>query len=135
MSDAAKPKANRPVSPHLSVYRFPISAVLSILHRATGVALGAGTLLLTAWLVSAAMGPDAYRCVQGFIVSIFGQIVLLGFTVALSLHLLNGIRHLFWDAGYGFEVPTATRTGWLVVIGTAAITIIVWGAALLVKGG
>jgi len=135
MSDAAKPKANRPVSPHLSVYKPQISSVLSILHRVTGVALGVGTLMLTAWLVSAAMGPDAYQAVQGFIGSILGRLLLLGFTAALCYHLLNGIRHLFWDAGLGYELDTMTRTGWMVVIGAAILTALIWVLGYGLIGG
>ncbi len=134
MSDAAKPKANRPVSPHLSVYKPQISSTLSILHRVTGVGLGLGTVLLTAWLVSAAMGPDAYQCVQGFIGSIVGRLVLFGFTAALCYHLLNGIRHLFWDIGKGYELDTMTRTGWLVVFGAAGLTVLIWVAAYAMMG-
>lgn len=119
----------RPLSPHLQIYRWPITMVLSILHRITGVGLGLGTLLLTWWLVAAAVGPDDYAFAQAVLGSWFGRLVLFGFTWALFLHLCNGIRHLFWDAGYGYQVAVANRTGWLVVIASAALTLLVWIAA------
>lgn len=97
---------NRPLSPHLQVYKPQITSVLSILHRTTGVGLGIGTLLLAWWLIAAAAGPDAFETAQAFIGSVIGRILLFGFTIALFYHLANGIRHLVWDAGYGFELST-----------------------------
>src|ERR687892_1500300 len=102
---------NRPLSPHLQVYRPQLTSVLSISHRVTGVALAVGTLLLVYWLVSAAAGPDSYATAQSVIGSWLGIVLLFGWTYALFYHLCNGIRHLFWDAGYGFELPTVYRTG------------------------
>ena len=93
----------RPLSPHLQVYRPQITSVLSIFHRITGVALATGTLLMTAWLVSAATSPDLFYSVQAFIFSWLGTLLLFGWTVALFFHFFNGIRHLVWDAGYGFD--------------------------------
>jgi succinate dehydrogenase / fumarate reductase cytochrome b subunit len=124
----------RPLSPHLQVYRPQISSVLSITHRLTGIALGVGTLLLAWWLVAAASGPDAFATVQGFIASILGRLILFGFTWALFYHLCNGIRHLYWDAGYGFEIPVMERTGWAVVIGSVAMTLVAWAAGYAVMG-
>ena len=89
---------NRPLSPHLQVYRWQITMALSILHRMTGVGLGLGLLLLTWWVVAAATGPDYFDFVQGIMASWLGRLILLGFTWALFFHLCNGIRHLFWDA-------------------------------------
>jgi len=123
--------SNRPLSPHLQVYRLPMLAILSILHRVTGVALAVGTLLLTWWLVAAATGPDAFATAQGFIGSIIGRLMLFGWTLALFYHLCNGIRHLFWDAGQGFEIPSAQRSGLIVVIVAAVLTVVSWIAGYM----
>lgn len=117
---------NRPLSPHLQVYQPQLTSVMSIMHRLTGIALGVGTLLLVYWLVSAAAGPEAFANAQAFIGSLLGYLLLLGWSVSLFYHLANGIRHLFWDAGYGFELESAYRSGWAVVIATAALTILAW---------
>ena len=98
----------RPLSPHLQVYRWQWTFVLSILHRITGVALGVGTVLLAWWLLAAATGPEAFAAARAFIGSIAGRFILLGFTFALFYHLANGIRHLFWDFGLGLDARTAT---------------------------
>lgn len=116
----------RPLSPHLQIYRWPVTMATSILHRATGCALAAGTLLLTWWLVAAAAGPDYYAMVQSILGSILGRLVLLGFTWALFYHLLNGIRHLFWDAGHGYSLPVANKSGWAVIIGSVVLTVLAW---------
>lgn len=116
----------RPLSPHLQIYRWPVTMATSILHRATGCALAAGTLLLTWWLVAAAAGPDYYALVQACLGSILGRLVLLGFSWALFYHLLNGIRHLFWDAGHGYSIPVANKSGWAVIIGSVVLTVLVW---------
>jgi succinate dehydrogenase / fumarate reductase, cytochrome b subunit len=123
-------KRARPLSPHLQVYKPQITSVLSIIHRATGIALAVGTVLLTAWVVLVAVGPEAYEGFAGFLGSWFGKLLLLGWSVALFYHLLNGIRHLFWDAGYGFELPTVQTTGYVVLIGTAVLTVLAWGVGL-----
>jgi succinate dehydrogenase / fumarate reductase cytochrome b subunit len=95
-------KIERPLSPHLQIYKPQITMVTSITHRATGIALGVGTLLLAWWLIAVAAGPEAYATVTAFTTSWFGQIILFGFTWSLFYHLCNGIRHLFWDMGQGF---------------------------------
>ncbi len=118
--------AERPLSPHLQIYRWTIPMALSILHRITGAALGAGTVLLAWWLISLARGPDAYAQAETCLRSLPGQIVLFGFGWALIYHLLNGIRHLFWDVGLGFAIPTAKASGWLVLILSAVLTLVVW---------
>ncbi len=120
---------NRPLSPHLQVYRLPLIAKLSILHRGTGVALGGGLVLLLWWLVALASGPEYYDFVMGIAGSIIGRLVLLGFTWALFYHLCNGLRHLYWDAGWGFEVSAAFRSGYMVVIGATVLTVLAWIAA------
>ena len=106
---------------------------LSILHRFTGVALAVGTLLLIYWLWAAASGPASYAYANAFIGSWFGRLLLLGWTVALFYHLFNGIRHLVWDAGKGFELRTAWLSGMFVLAATAAATILAWVAAYMVK--
>lgn len=120
------PQAERPLSPHLQVYRPQLTSVLSILHRLTGVALAVGTLVLVWWLAAAARGPEAFDIAQTFIGMIIGRLLLFGWTFALFYHLFNGIRHLFWDAGYGYELATAYRSGWAVVIASVVLTILVW---------
>jgi succinate dehydrogenase / fumarate reductase cytochrome b subunit len=125
-------QAKRPVSPHLQVYRWSVTMASSILHRATGVALGAGTLLLTWWLLAAATSDEAFALVQLCMGSVLGQLVMLGFVWALTYHLFNGVRHLVWDMGYGFEMKTARISGWLALIGSAVVTA---GIAVLSMGG
>jgi succinate dehydrogenase / fumarate reductase cytochrome b subunit len=100
----------------MTIYRWPVTMATSITHRMTGIALSMGTLLLAWWLIAAASGPEAYATFTHLAASWIGQIVLFGFTWSLAFHLLNGIRHLAWDMGYGFAVPTANRTGWLVIV-------------------
>jgi succinate dehydrogenase / fumarate reductase cytochrome b subunit len=116
---------NRPLSPYL-IYRPQISSVLSFLHRITGVALAVGSLLLVYWIIAAAVGPEAFATAQALIGSIIGRILLLGWTFALFFHLANGIRHLFWDMGWGFEIRTMTVTGWIVVVASLLLTVIAW---------
>jgi succinate dehydrogenase / fumarate reductase cytochrome b subunit len=108
----------RPTSPHLSAYRWTVTLAASFTHRATGMLLGAGFLLLGWWLVTLAMGPGQYAMFARFAAHPAGQIVLYGFVWSLAFHLLNGIRHLFWDVGYGFRPPTAKLTGALVYLGS-----------------
>jgi succinate dehydrogenase / fumarate reductase cytochrome b subunit len=126
-SSPAAPRKPRPLSPHLQIYKPQITSVLSISHRITGVALSAGTLVLVAWIAAAAFGDAAtYARIAGIIGSWFGQILLFGWTVALYYHLLNGIRHLFWDAGHGFALPTMEKSGYAVLAGTAILTVLTW---------
>ena len=122
---------NRPLSPHIGVYRWRITTTLSILHRATGVALSLSALLLAGWLLAAASGADAYQAVTGFIGSPLGLAILLGGSYAFFFHLANGIRHLFWDAGYGFELENVYRSGYAVLAATALLTVIAWIAGLI----
>ena len=116
----------RPLSPHLQVYRLQLTSTLSILHRATGIALSAGVLYLTAWVVCASGSYEVYAKFQAFNSSIVGRIVLGGWLFCLFFHLFNGIRHLFWDVGYGFEIKDAYRSGWLVVAASLVATAISW---------
>lgn len=124
----------RPLSPHLQVYRWQITSVLSILHRLTGVALAFGMALLIAWLTAAAAGPQTFAMVQGLIASPLGLLVVAGFSFALFFHLCNGIRHLFWDMGMGFELTTATASGWAVIAAAVLLTALVWGIGLAALG-
>lgn len=113
---------NRPLSPHLGVYRWQITMTMSILHRVTGVALALGSLALVYWLVAVGIGPEAYATAQAFFASWFGQLLLWGWTFSLFYHLCNGIRHLAWDAGWGFEIKTLYVTGYTVWVAAAALT-------------
>lgn len=117
---------SRPLSPHLQIYRWPLSMMLSIGHRATGIALSVGAVLLTWWLVAAASSEGAFAAVQWFLGSWLGIICLLGWSASLVFHLFSGLRHLAWDAGYGFESPLYNRTGWTVVIATVVVGLLVW---------
>lgn len=116
----------RPLSPHLQVYRWQITMTLSILHRATGLALAFGTLLLARWLLALASGPEAYAPVQAWNASFLGRLFLFGWTWSLFYHLCNGIRHLAWDSGFGFEIPNFYRSGWTVVVASVVLTLIAW---------
>lgn len=122
----------RPLSPHLQVYRWPVSMALSILHRTTGVALGVGTLMLTWWLVAAASSGDSFDRAQWFMGSPVGLLLLFGWSAALIFHFFSGIRHLVWDAGVGFDAPAYNTTGWSVLIATAVCTVLVWVVGLAV---
>lgn len=126
--------AKRPLSPHLQVYRWQWTMALSILHRATGCALAAGTLLLVYWLAAAAIGPGAFELAQAIIGSILGQLCLFGWTFSLYYHLCNGIRHLAWDAGLGFELDTAFRSGLAVIGASGALTLLSWIVGLSMGG-
>ena len=125
MSVANRP-VHRPLSPHLQVYRPQLTSMLSILHRATGIALSVGVLYLAIWVICAASGAGTYEAFRGFNSSIVGRFVLGGWLFCVFYHLFNGIRHLFWDAGYGFEIKDAYRRGWLVLIATAVATALSW---------
>ena len=124
----------RPLSPHLQVYRWQLTSVMSILHRVSGVALTAGALLLVWWLVAAAAGPGPYAQVQWFLGSPLGLLLLFVWTAALFYHLCNGLRHLWWDAGHGFELPSVYASGWIVAAATGVLTVISWIAGLVLWG-
>lgn len=122
--------ADRPLSPHLQVYRWQLTSVLSILHRAAGVVLSAGSILLVWWLVAAASGPEAYEGVQDFLGSWLGLLLLFGWTVSLFYHLCNGIRHLVWDTGHALDLHSTYRGGWAVLAATGALTLAAWVAGI-----
>lgn len=116
----------RPLSPHLSIYRWPITMTLSILHRGTGLALAVGFLVLAAWLVSAAAGSVEYGEFMALVSTPIGRLLLIGWTFAFFYHLANGIRHLAWDTGRGFEKSQATASAWFVLVTAIAATIVFW---------
>jgi succinate dehydrogenase / fumarate reductase cytochrome b subunit len=125
----------RPLSPHLTIYRWPVTMATSITHRVTGVGLSMGTLFLAWWLIAAASGPEAYQTFTHIAASPLGELVLFGFVWALAFHLLNGIRHLAWDMGYGFDVPTALAVSWLVIVLSVLLAVAAFAAAYLGHGG
>ena len=133
-SESSSPTRGRPLSPHLQVYRLPLVAVLSISHRATGVANTVGLILLTVWLMAMATGPEAYDAVMGFMGSWLGRLMLFGWTLSIFYHLSNGIRHLFWDVGYGFELQNAYKSGYAVIGSAIVLTLVTWVAAYTVMG-
>lgn len=117
---------DRPLSPHLQVYRWEVSMTLSILHRVSGMFLALGTVVLVWWLMAVAAGDAAYERFVACIDTPIGYLLMFGWSAALMLHLLNGIRHLAWDAGWGFELARAKATGWVVVIGAVVLTALIW---------
>jgi succinate dehydrogenase / fumarate reductase cytochrome b subunit len=125
----------RPISPHLQVYRWPIPMMMSILHRITGVGLYFGTLLLVWWLLAAGSGPNAYGKIGAFINSAFGRLILFGYTWALIHHMLGGIRHLIWDTGYGYGQHEREALSLATIVGSAVLTIALWIVGYLVIGG
>ena len=131
MSDAAKAPRERPMSPHLQVWRWHITMATSILHRATGVALYVGALIAAAWAVSLASGPEAYAGFKGMMGSPLGKLVMFGLTLSYFYHLANGIRHLVWDAGHGLDVKSANATAVVVFAFAAAATVAVWWIAAM----
>lgn len=117
----------RPLSPHLQVYdMLQMSSALSIAHRITGTAWAIGLLFLVWWLVAAAAGPAAFNTAQWFFSSFLGILALVGLTAVAWYHTLAGIRHLYWDSGRGYEIPTMYMTGRMVLIGTAVMTVLTW---------
>jgi len=128
-----EPIPARPISPHLTIFYPLVNMVMSILHRTTGAALYLGMALLAWWLAAAASGPDAYATASAIFGSWLGRLVLLGFTWALLHHLLGGVRHLIWDAGYGMTKPARDWLSWATIIGSVALTILIWIAGYLVR--
>lgn len=121
---------NRPLSPHLQVYRPQLTSVLSISHRISGVLLSLGMVVVLAWLLALAAGPDRFAALTGILSSVPALVFLLAWTGALFYHLLNGIRHLLWDAGWLLDLRGAYASGWTVVGLATALTIIAWGVWL-----
>lgn len=134
MADS-KPAMERPLSPHLQIYRPMLTMVMSIVHRITGGALFVGTILMLWWLIAIASGPSAYATFQWFAGSIIGRLILFGYTWALYHHMLGGIRHFIWDTGRGFgpgEREWLVRAG---LIGSITLTVLTWIVAYAVRGG
>jgi len=131
MTEAAKVPRERPMSPFLTVWRWHITMATSILHRATGVALYVGGLIAAAWAVALAQGPEAYGTFKHLLGSPLGKVVMAGLTVSFFYHLANGIRHLVWDAGKGFDVRTANATSIVVFAFAAAASVAVWAIAAM----
>lgn len=133
----AQPKLiiERPLSPHLRIYRPMLTMMMSIFHRITGAALYFGTLLLAWWLLAIASGPNAYATVQWFMNSWLGHLILFGYTWALVHHMLGGIRHLIWDAGYGFGPSEREWLARATIIGSIGLTLILWAVGYVVGGG
>ena len=121
--------SGRPLSPHLSIYRWPITMTLSILHRMTGVVLSLGLVALAAWLMAAAGDAAAYARITDLARSVPGRIALVGWSAAFFFHLANGVRHLVWDAGHGFEKAQANASAWFVVAATIGFTLLYWWLA------
>ncbi|HVY33887.1 MAG TPA: succinate dehydrogenase, cytochrome b556 subunit [Caulobacteraceae bacterium] len=133
MSNAApapRGPADRPISPHLEIWRWHITMATSILHRATGLALYAGALILAGWAVALARGPGAFGQYRALLAGPLGQLVLFGLTVSLFYHLANGVRHLWWDAGQGFEPKTADMTGAAAIAFGVVAAIAIWVVAI-----
>ena len=128
-------KIDRPLSPPLQIYRPLINMVMSILHRITGAALYFGTIILAAWLVAAASGPEAFQTVSGWLNSWAGWIVLFGYTWALIHHALGGIRHFIWDFGMGYEHETIDLLSWGTGVASVVLTAVVWFFVLRALGG
>jgi len=136
MADTPHPSSRtRPLSPHWTIYRWPVTMVTSIVHRATGLALAAGTILLCWWLVAVANGPEAFNQFMGLLTTPLGEVVMFGFVWSLAYHLLNGIRHLAWDIGFGFAVPTANKSGIVVIAASLVVAVGAFALAYTGRGG
>ena len=116
----------RPLSPHLSIYRWPITMTTSILHRATGVAMSLGFIVLAGWLLDAAIGAETYAAMMSYLDTIVGKLLLVGWSFAFFFHLSNGVRHFIWDSGRGFEKATANASAWFVLILAIVLTALFW---------
>lgn len=125
---------SRPLSPHLTIYRWPITMTMSILHRISGSALYVGTLFVAWWLVTLATSAESFGTADAVMTSWFGLLVLFGFTWALMVHLLGGVRHLIWDTGHGLEKTTASGYAWATLIGSVVLTLAVWAGYFLIAG-
>jgi len=119
-------KEGRPLSPHMTIYRWPITMTLSILHRMTGVALSLGLVALVVWLSAIASDASSFAVIQTMMHSLIGQLMLLGWSFAFFLHLSNGVRHLVWDTGRGFEKRQADVSAWLVIVAAIVMTAAYW---------
>ena len=126
--------SNRPLSPHLEIYKPQLTSLLSVAHRGSGIFLVIGTLLLVYWFLALADGPESYAQAQAFFGSAFGQLILFPWVFALFYHLCNGIRHLFWDIGMGFEIETLYLSGKIVVVTSTGLTLAAYLLAYIMGG-
>ncbi len=126
--------ADRPMSPHLQVWRWHVTMATSILHRGTGMALYVGVLVLAGWIAALAGGADSYGGYMRLLGSPLGLLVLFGLTVSFLYHLANGVRHLFWDSGVGFEPKTADATGWATIVFGVVASVLIWVVAFIRMG-
>jgi succinate dehydrogenase / fumarate reductase cytochrome b subunit len=133
MSEVARKAVERPLSPHLSIYRPVLTMVMSILHRIAGIALYFGTLLLVWWLVAAAWSAEAFATVQGFMGSPLGHLILVGYTWTLMHHLLGGIRHFLWDFGIAMGVREREWVARGTIIGSVVLTVLIWTVVLAMR--
>ncbi len=127
--------SNRPLSPHIQIYRCQLTSGLSITHRLTGILLSIGSLVVLFWLCAVARGPEAYAAAQSIFDMFIVKLLLFGWTWAFFFHLCNGVRHLAWDAGYGFELPTTYASGYTVVGLSIVLTLVVWIYVATASGG
>jgi succinate dehydrogenase / fumarate reductase, cytochrome b subunit len=134
MAEARTP-VERPLSPHLQIYRWPLPMAMSIAHRISGVGLYFGMLLVAWWLIAAASGPNAYANVAAFMGSFIGRLVLFGYTWALLHHMLGGIRHFVWDTGHGFSVAEREWLSLATLVGSISLTVVLWIVGYLLMGG
>jgi succinate dehydrogenase / fumarate reductase, cytochrome b subunit len=132
-TDTSPKPPSRPLSPHLSVYRVTLTMTMSIVHRITGVGLYLGALMLAWFLLAASLDASAFAVFTGFIQSIFGRLILFGFTWALFHHLLGGLRHFIWDAGHGLDDPVREQLAMATLIGGIALTLVVWAVGYAVR--
>ncbi|MAP96198.1 MAG: succinate dehydrogenase, cytochrome b556 subunit [Ponticaulis sp.] len=121
---------SRPLSPHIMTWKWHVTMATSIFHRATGIANYVGAFLLVGWLVSITLGEEAYESFAGLVGSPLSLLVLFGFTLSIVYHFLNGIRHLFWDAGTGYQPKTADLTAWVSILGAVVVTVAIWAYVL-----
>jgi len=127
-------EAERPLSPHLQIYRPMLTMMMSIAHRITGASLAIGFALLTWWLVAISIGPEAYATVDHFFAGIVGRTLLFLFTWALMHHMLGGIRHLIWDTGAGLDKTSIEVFAWLTIITSTVLTVLIWIAGYALMG-
>lgn len=127
-------KKQRPLSPHLQVYKIQLTSLLSILHRGSGIILYGGAVLSAWWFFTLAQGPEAYGTMQSLLLHPIGLIFLLGLSFSFFYHLCNGMRHLLWDVGMGYELPNVYKTGWIVVFFSIVLTGLAWTLGIMVRG-
>ena len=118
--------SKNPLSPHIQIYRWQVSSLVSITHRITGILNLLGLIFICVWISSAGIGENLFESFSVFLKGFIGKFILIGFTWSMSYHLLSGIRHFFWDLGYGYEIKTANLSGVIVIIGSLFLTIILW---------